>query len=124
MAETVFKKNVSYVSQEFIDEKWTEVMVSKEIVFKELSRTDRSQHKLHFMIVSILETTAEGKARLDSDAMYDLTVKGIKDLAIISPDFTEQDEKEFLNDSGAIFTFATWFITEKIAPFFSKFNKI
>lgn len=126
-----FQREISFISKIW-DEATTsfiEGTVSKVATFKELSRTDKSQHKLHFKIIAIFEHfgVKDGdneSVKIDSDGVYDLTVKAINTLLI--PDksaFTEQDKAEFLNDSAAIFDFGFWLLGEKIAPFFSKFSK-
>jgi len=100
-----------------------EVEVTKEAVFKDLSKTDRTQHKLHFKIVSLFVESKEnketGSVKLDTDDIYDITIRCIEQLLIIDKDFTESDKIEFLNDSGAIFRFGFWLLGEKITPFFS-----
>lgn len=129
-----FKKEISFLSKVFdaskvtdINNGWEEGTVTKVATFKELSRTDKAQHKLHFKIVAIFEhfgAKDEGAdMKIDSDGVYDLTVKAINTLLIADPDFTVQDKAEFLNDSAAIFGFGFWLLGEKIAPFFSTFNK-
>jgi hypothetical protein len=128
-----FQKDVSFLSKIFREDKisdtcdgWVEGPITKIATFKELSRTDKSQHKLHFKIIAIFEHfgTKEGEEiKIDSDGVYDLTVKAIKDLLIIDDNFTVQDQAEFLNDSAAIFEFGFWLLGNKIAPFFSKFNQ-
>ena len=128
----VFEKEITFLSREFeIDSnnpddkgKWVEKAVKKIATFKELSRTDKDQHKLHFMLVGIMTNAPkdgedETKMNIDSDALYDLTVKAIKLLLKIDERFTAQDKAEFLADSGAIFNFSMWLLGEKITPFFS-----
>lgn len=129
-----FEKQISFLSKVFYPDKvteshngWEEEPVTKTATFKELSRTDRAQHKLHFKIISIFEhfgAKEGGEIKLDPDGMYDLSVKAINTLLITDKTtFTDQDKAEFLNDSGAIFDFGFWLLGEKIAPFFSKFNQ-
>lgn len=124
-----FKRDISFISKVFDTEtsQWEEKPITKSATFKDLSRTDKSQHKLHFKIISIFEhfgaKESEGDVKIDSDGVYDLTVKAINTLLIPDPDFTVQDKAEFLNDSAAIFDFGFWLLGEKIAPFFSIFNK-
>jgi hypothetical protein len=130
-----FEKSISFTSKVFDETKisescngWIEDIVTKTATFKELCRTDKPQHKLHFKIVSIFEhfgvkESGAENIKLDSDGLYDLTVKAINTLLIPDEKFTVQDKAEFLNDSAAIFTFGFWLLGEKIAPFFSTFNK-
>jgi hypothetical protein len=130
--EQVFKKEVTFLSKQAVMEATKknkvgdviEVEVTKEAVFKALSKTDRSQHKLHFKIVSLYidskENKETGNVKLDTDDIYDITVRCINQLLVVDgKDFTEGDKVEFLNDSGAIFTFGYWLLAEKITPFFS-----
>jgi hypothetical protein len=97
---------------------FVENIVKKTATFNELSRTNKDQHKLHFKIIS-------GYARikdsvLDSDFTYDIATLFVKDnLVTNETDFTAADKEEFLNDSGALFNFSMWLLTNKITPFFS-----
>lgn len=128
----VFKQEISFISQVFVPGEdgnggeWKEEQVKKVATFKELSRTDKLQHKLHFALIGIMtnspkkEDGAEGETEINPDALYDLTVKAIKTLLLIDEDFKAVDKTEFLADSGAIFKFALWFLGEKITPFFSQ----
>jgi|SRR4051812_32595103 hypothetical protein len=128
-----FNREISFISKIFDADKvtdtcngWIEGVVTKTATFKELSRTDKLQHKLHFKIIAIFEHfgVKEGEdVKIDSDGVYDLTVKAINTLLIPDPEFTVQDKAEFLNDSAAIFDFGFWLLGNKIAPFFSKFNQ-
>jgi hypothetical protein len=128
-----FKRNISFTSKVFDESKissdsngWEDAVIEKTAVFKEMNRTDRSQHKLHFKIISIFEHfgSKDGEEiKIDSDGVYELTVKAINTLLVTDSDFTEQDKAEFLNDSAAIFDFGFWLLGEKIAPFFSTFAK-
>jgi hypothetical protein len=128
-----FNREISFISKIFDADKvtdtcngWIEGVVTKTATFKELSRTDKLQHKLHFKIIAIFEHfgVKEGEdVKIDSDGVYDLTVKAINTLLIPDPAFTVQDKAEFLNDSAAIFDFGFWLLGNKIAPFFSKFNQ-
>lgn len=127
-----FKKEVTFLSKVFSQNEgdavgaWVEEPISKKATFKSLSRTDRSQHKLHFKIISIFEHfgAKEGEQmKIDSDGVYELSVKAIETLLITDKEFTDQDKIEFLNDSAAIFEFGFWLLGEKIAPFFSTFSK-
>lgn len=129
MGEATFKREVSYMSKRFVaneagtDGTWKEELVTKEIEFRELDRTDRKQHKLHFKIVSLFTNGDKdedgGGLRLDSDTLYDLSQKAMKELAVLNEDFKEGDRNEMLSDSGAIFNFGYWFLGEKVTPFFS-----
>ena len=127
-----FQRSISFISKIFdstmvsqMHTGWIEGPVTKVATFKELSRTDRSQHKLHFKIIAIFEhfkAGDDGNIKIDSDGVYDLSVKAINTLLVTDKDFTDQDKAEFLNDSAAIFDFGFWLLGEKITPFFSKFN--
>lgn len=125
-----FQRDISFISKEFVvaengGGEWVEKQVTKTATFKELSRTDRDQHKLHFKIIGVMRAGAKEdnepqKVEIDSDALYDLTSKAIKTLLLIDEQFNAQDKTEFLADSGAIFNFSIWFLQNKITPFFSK----
>jgi hypothetical protein len=93
--------------------------VKKVAYFRELSRMDKTQHKLHFKLISVFESNEDERVQVDSDKLYDITVQAIKLLLITDKNFTEQDKTIFLSDSGALFKFGYWFLAEKIAPFFS-----
>jgi hypothetical protein len=131
-----FQKDITFLSKtpdSFNQEtgKWEPKEIIKTATFKELDPNDKEQHKLHFKIVSIFENFGEKeigddgnpKVTINSDGIYDLTVKAIKTLLLPDENFTVQDKSEFLNDSGALFDFAFWLLPEKITPFFSKFKR-
>lgn len=130
-----FQREISFISQVFEPAengeggKWVEKEVKKTATFKDLSRTDRDQHKLHFKIIGVMKQGAKedgepGRVEIDSDALYDLTAKAIKTLLEVNEDFNVQDKNEFLADSGAIFNFGLWLLKEKITPFFSKLMNV
>jgi hypothetical protein len=124
MAET-FQKEITFLSREFDEQSgtWEERPVTKIATFKEFSRTDKEQHKLHFRLIAIYnaETTPEdgGQVTMSSDGLYDLVVKAVKTLLVPDENFNLQDKNEFLNDSGALLSFGLWLLGEKITPFFS-----
>lgn len=128
-----FKKEVSFLSKVLNDQQvFVEEIITKTATFKELSRTDKDQHKLHFMLVSIYKSNGDEEIKLDSDQVYDITVKFIKSCLICdktensiatAAQFTEQDKIEFLNDGGALINFGLWLLNEKIAPFFTQLIK-
>lgn len=127
-----FKQPIEFLSKEFDTEANTfvEKPVIKNATFKEYSRTDKTQHKLHFKIISIFksgdqnEDGSAGEAEIDTDHMYDLTVKFIKLMLREDDEFTVQDKNAFLADSGAIFTFGLWLMKEKTTPFFQNFMNV
>lgn len=118
-----FEYEISFLSKEFNQEinDWQTVEKTKKIQFRELNQNDKSQHKLHFMLISLFENK-EGEANISTDKLYDITVKFIQNNIVLSDDFKEIDKEEFLNDSAALFTFGFWLLTEKITPFFSIFK--
>lgn len=135
MAIEIFKKEISYLSKiakqsDAPEAKggmvWVDEIIKKTATFKELSRTDKDQHKLHFKIISLFQSNGvkdeESTANINSDALYDITVKSIKTLIIIDPEFTEEDKQGFLCDSSAILSFAFYMLKEHFTPFFSKLN--
>jgi hypothetical protein len=119
---------VSKVSQPSGDGKtidWVITPQTKTANFKELNQLDKTQHKLHFKIISVAESFGqdeEGKMNISSDGIYDLTVKCINNLLVIDENFTAADKQDFLSDSGAILPFGMWMLTEKLMPFFLKLN--
>ena len=127
----VFKKDITFLSMVLGEDNQTlqEQQVTKTATFSELNRRDKTQHKLHFMLVSIFKSNGEDEMKIDSDQLYDITVKAVKILLIVdSPNagditlanaiFTEQDKVEFLSDGGALIAFGMWLLKEKISPFF------
>lgn len=121
-----FEKEITFLSKQLVNTEWDLIEISKVATFKELSRVDRSQHKLHFMLISLFTSKSEegdeNKMAIDSDSLYDLTTKAIKTLLVINETFTETDKAEFLNDSGAILSFGIWALPGKFTPFFSSLN--
>ena len=116
-----YEKEITFLSRQFVDGEWALVEISKIATFKELSRVAKDQHKLHFMLTTLFAGSSkdDGEVKIDSDSLYDLTVKAIKTLLVINDNFTEGDKTEFLNDSGSILEFALWALREKFTPFFS-----
>lgn len=124
-----FEKEISYVSWGVDAEKETtvETLVTKTATFKELSRTDKTQHKLHFKLISLFEGLEREKDESDSigissDGLYDITVKAVNILFVPTTNFTEADKKEFLSDSMALLDFGLWIFKNQFSPFFSKFK--
>ena len=116
-----YEKEIIFLSNQLVNGEWAMVEISKTATFKELSRVARDQHKLHFMLTTLFAGSSKdgGEVKIDSDSLYDLTVKAIKTLLVINDNFTEGDKTEFLNDSGSILEFALWALHEKFTPFFS-----
>lgn len=125
-----FEKEITFLTKSFDPATglWGYQEVTKTAKFRELNRTDRTQHKLHFKLIAIFEQFGvveegdEGKMKIDSDGVYDLSVKAIRTLLIPDAEFTEADKTEFLNDSAAIINFGMWALSEKFTPFFSQFR--
>lgn len=115
-----FQKEITFLSKTIQegDDTWNELPVTKTVTFKELNRTDRDQHKLHFFLISIFNTTGKG-FNIDSDALYDLVVKFIETMTELNEQFSIQDKAELLNDSGALLSFGLWLMPQKVTPFFS-----
>lgn len=115
----LFKKDIKFASNILNDAQEFEIMnVTKEATFKELDRRDKDQHKLHFMLMAIVKFNEEGEILVDSDILYDFTVRAVKVLLVKTDEFTEQDKVEFLQDSAALLQFGQWMLAAKITPFF------
>lgn len=115
----LFKKDIKFASNILNDAQEFEIMnVTKEATFKELDRRDKDQHKLHFMLMAIVKFNEEGEILVDSDILYDFTVRAVKVLLVKTDEFTEQDRVEFLQDSAALLQFGQWMLAAKITPFF------
>ncbi len=124
-----FEKEISWVGWEFdaSSNDMVEKTRTKIATFKDLNRTDKSQHKLHFKLISLFEGTEKSKDEPDtigvsSDGLYDITVKAINLLLTENESFTKVDKEEFLNDSVALLSFSMWLFKEKFTPFFQSFN--
>lgn len=124
-----FEKEITWVGWDVDAENNTTVETprTKIATFKELSRTDKTQHKLHFKLLALFEGLEKSKDEEDSigissDGLYDITVKAVNILFVASDQFNEADKKEFLNDSIALLEFGLWLFKEKFSPFFSKFK--
>ena len=123
-----FKKEITFLQKQFIEGEWALVEISKTARFKELSRVDRSQHELHFMITQMMEQSEKDdekdeeekvKMTVDSKVLYKLVRKSVNVLLLVDENFKEDDKAEFLQDSGALLQFGLWLLQEKLTPFFS-----
>lgn len=115
----LFTKEVTFLSNELNDKQEFELKsVTKTATFNELDRRVKDQHKLHFMLVSIMKASGEDEMKIDSDQLYDFTTKAVKVLLVTNEVFTEQDKTEFLQDSGALVSFGMWLLLAKVSPFF------
>lgn len=136
---STFPKKITYMSSVLDGHHMVKKEVTKVATFKELDRLDKNQHKLHFMILSLYQNRVKdegeiddpsvSKIKLDSGALYDLTVKSIRTLILCAEKqneemdaFVETDKAEFLNDSVAILNFGLWFLENHISPFFLNLN--
>jgi hypothetical protein len=125
-----FEKEISWVVWEYDEnspEKTVQKNRTKTATFKELNRTDKAQHKLHFRLISLFEGLDKGKEDPDSigissDGLYDITTQAVKILLIENEAFSKIDKDEFLQDSIALLSFGLWLFKEKFTPFFSQFN--
>lgn len=117
-----FTKEISFINPAFFDteaNRHIEKEITKTAKFKELSRTDRDQRKLQFMLMSVFKSNEKNIMELDSDKLADITEIAVDVLLISDNDFTEIDKQNLLNDNGSIIMFGLWFLAEKISPFFS-----
>lgn len=120
--ERTFTKEISWISYELNDNTkgLEEVQKTANVTFKSLNQTDKSQHKLHFMIISMFQSGDGDAAKLDSDVLYDITVKAVNQLVVCDENFKERDKTEFLHDSMALLQFGLWLFGNQFAPFFQK----
>lgn len=135
----IYTYEVSYLEKAMDDTRtsWVYKPCKKVATFKELSRTDHDQHKLAMLITKTIRKfpripvldengaqrdgtngTKMFSFELDDEANYDLTVRYIREMLVPTTAFGEQEKAEFLNDSGALYTFGSWLVGEKILPFF------
>ena len=124
-----FQKEITFLSKVAVPGtdnssiSWQNLPTTKTATFKELIQTERDQHKLHFKIISVFRTfklDQNGQVQLDDDGVYELTTLFIEKMLITDESFSNQDLKEFLNDSAALFSFGFTLLSEKISPFFLK----
>lgn len=125
---STFTKEVSFINPAFFDNTLTppshvEKEETKTATFKELSRTDRDQHDLHFMIMAAFEATSGKKVKYDSSQILKMTDEYIETSLIVNDCFTSTDKLQFLNDSIAKLQFGMWLLNEKFAPFFAQLGK-
>lgn len=128
-----YSQAISYVTKVFNETRtgFKDAPTKVLATFKELSRTDKSQHKLAMLITSTMrrfgkvEKPAEdGKPatyilEVDDEILYDLTVRYITETSVFTDIYRETERAEILADAGAILSFGHWALKEKIAPFFS-----
>lgn len=127
--ENTFKIDVGFQSLEFDETagKMLPKQISKTLTFEELDRANKKQHKLHFMLMSLPKEIGETSFQVDTDTLYDLTVKFIEvallvDTADTPADkkvgFTETEKKELLQDSFGLLQLGLKLSAEKFTPFF------
>ena len=125
-----FTKELTWVGWE-TDSDTTELVQverTKTATFKELNRTDETQHKLIFKISELFDSKAvkdeDGNTDVDinSASFCDLIKKTVKDLLVTDANFSELDKREFLQDALGLMSFGFWMLQNHFAPFFSKFK--
>jgi hypothetical protein len=127
--ETTFKKEIKFISPTLKDKEggapeWVKEPVTKTATFKELSRTDRDQREMCWLIMEILDFSKYKKGKkttkipLDRVVASELTDTFIEEMLVLDEVFTEADKKDFINDNGAVINFGLWLAAEKILPFF------
>jgi hypothetical protein len=143
-----FTKELNWVSYDVNPNNLNEVIEVEKtatVTFNSLNRTDRSQHKLHFKIISLFEGMGESQKEsleratteyekdqamketelgIKTDVLYDITVKAVALLVVCDDNFTEHDKKELLNDSIALLNLGLWLFGNEFAPFFQKLVSI
>jgi hypothetical protein len=124
MEQLTFTKDISYLSNTFDNDKqaFTMTKVTRVFKFKELNRTDKSQHKLFFLMFPLYLSTKDmnGNERMiaDPEVLQNLTNVALDKLLIVESPQDEQDKKEFTNDGIAVMEFGYWFLNQKFTPFF------
>lgn len=128
--ENCFDREIAFVSKGFDGTNHTRDIIKKTATFRDLDVTEKVQHKLHFKITSIFKSRPLNEvevvlqpgeirqAKVDDEVLYELTLKAVQILWVETQSFSARDKEEFLSDSGAILSFGTWFLTEKVLPFF------
>jgi hypothetical protein len=122
--ENTFTKDITYISNQFDNEKQEIILkpVTKTFTFYELSRTEKKQSKLFFLMFPLYRNTVDmnGNERTiaDPEVLENLTRIAIDVLMICPTVLEEQDKKEVLNDSMALVYFGQWFLSNKFTPFF------
>ena len=136
MTETAtFQQELNYVEMGFNDPQDPSsvglVPVKKTATFKELSRTDKSQHHLAMYMTKKFrafskptgEFDNEGKEiykfSLEDEETYDMTVRFVETNLVPTADFDAKDAKEFLNDVVGISELGTALFQDKFLPFFA-----
>lgn len=129
-----FQKEISFINPAYFDSTLTppahvEKEVTKTATFKELSRTDREQHELHFMIMAAFQETKGKIVKYDSSqilAMTDIYIETcmlVNDSLNPTVEITATDKLQFINDSIAKLNFGMWLLNEKFSPFFAQLGK-
>lgn len=129
--ENTFVKEITFINPAFYDEE-TQAHTSKEVTvsatFKDLSRTDRTQHDLHFMIMAAFEETKGNSVKYDSSQLLKM-IDEFVETAMLTKDgdpntaATNTDKLQFLNDSIGKLKFGFWLMKEKFSPFFAQLAK-
>lgn len=118
-----FEKEIRFIHRSLVNTNWVKEETPKMATFEELDRTNQDQAKLQGKILSLYqsqqidEDNEKGTFRLDTDALYDISIKCIKKLLIVDQTFTETDKKEFLADNIAVYRFGLWFLENHLGPF-------
>lgn len=128
MESPTFQKEITFLSPTAFNEKtkkFEEAEISKVATFKELSRLDRSQHDLHFMIMNAFNQTKGNDFHLDTTNFMKMTDMFIENALMTKDDeptteITQNDKIQFLNDSIGKLAFGMWLFKEKFTPFFQK----
>lgn len=125
-----FQKEISFISPTSWNPELNNNMggheekeITKTATFNELSRTNREQHELHFMIMGAFDSIGGKKVKYDPKVVLEMTDQFIESALIVNESFTAADKTQFLNDSIAKLNFGLWLLNEKFAPFFSQLGK-
>jgi hypothetical protein len=126
-----FTKEISFINPAFFnsEKKFEEKEVTVLATFKELSRIDRSQHELHFMIMGAFDSTKGKSVKFDTSTVLKMTDEFIETSMLTNTDdptikVTATEKTQFLNDSIGKLKFGMWLLNEKFSPFFSQLGSL
>lgn len=129
--ETTFVKEITFINPAYYDTE-EQAHIEKEVTvsatFRELSRTDRKQHDLHFMVMAAFEETKGNTVKYDSSQLLKMIDEFVDTSMVTQTEdpttqATATDKTQFLNDSIGKLKFGFWLMKEKFSPFFAQLGK-